>query len=517
MNIRPRLGLALGSLSMLILGVGVFSVVSLASLETQNKIYNSLITADIFLYKARLSQADYMITQQGQFANSLTNHVNRAIDELNTAKQLMSVASSINEVARIREAIDNFSEAFTALRQVMSNSMDGAGKQAAVDRMFRAAKNASDVLSALTEVESEIAKQVRDDIRVTIYVAIGAAFLAAIGLAIWLSASILGPLGRSMSMANAIAKGDLTFRVKVISNDEFSVLNYQLISSTEMLQSTMQRIQNALSVLNDIGSEVDKAVSSSSQSMSDQLLETDSLATALKEMTASTYEIAGFAENASNASHQADEQSAAGTAVIDKATEAMVSLSDGMQSATEVVSKLETDSKSIASIVETIRSIAEQTNLLALNAAIEAARAGEAGRGFAVVADEVRHLAQRTQASTVEITEIVELIQHGAKDVVEVISRSNAESNQVVELNQEASAAYKKISALVRSLSEVNTQVAAGAKGQSTVSSEVSANVEKIKHLSDTNNEHLVSIKDQVSRQAQETAELKRFVDTFTV
>lgn len=519
MKLKVKLAVSLGTLCLLILGMGVFAVFSLSRLDTQNSIYTSFFQADLQLskIKASLSQADSRGANKQALSLELSRHVSKTQEVLLAAQQMMVVDESIREISKVRSAVETFAKAFDALESVTADTSFNNGNQAAVRRMVESVEAASLTLAKLMKAETDIADQARSDVRAAIYFVIMVSLVLASGLAWWLSVGILRPLAKSVSIAEAISRGDLTYHVDTVGEDEFSELNRKLLKSMGVLRQTMQKIQQSLATVKSVSIEVDGAVEKSSQSMTEQQVESDMLATALEEMAASTREIAGSAEHACDASQQAEKQAANGNAIINTAKDAMISLSGAMESAREVVTKLDHDSKSIAGIVETILSIAEQTNLLALNAAIESARAGEAGRGFAVVADEVRHLAQRTQSSTVEITEIVQLIQQGAENVVNVINRSYEESNHVVTLNNDASKVYHSISELIRSLSEMNTQVSIGANEQSSVSTEVSKSVGKIIHLSDTNNEHLGMIKEQAKKQADETLVLKKFVDTFQV
>lgn len=517
MRVKSKLALALGILSLIVLVMGIFAISSINRLDTQNQIYTALSAADNALYQARLGQADYMLTDDSEFADVVDEEIGNALQSLERAKENMEVAESVKQVAEIQRLMRQYKTIFDELVEVVQSNAGFVARAEVTTRLLDAAVAASSAADILISKESDIAEAVRGQVKTALVVAVIIGLVTSLALAIWLTRSILIPLQQSSEIADVIAKGDLTYSAQIEGNDEFASLNRALLGSIRTLNETVCGIKASQKNLSDISDQVVNAVDSSTRSMDDQQSQTDQLAAALQEMAASTSEIAQSASRASESSDQAEQLAAKGDQVINRSQHAMQALSDEMERAAEVVSTLNSDSKSIASILQVIRDIAEQTNLLALNAAIEAARAGEQGRGFAVVADEVRQLAKRTQDSTAEITQIVEMIQRGAANVVEVIDNSNSQSKTVVTLTEDASAAYVDISKAVNQLNEIISSVAVGAEQQSQVSEEVSRNVEAIKNLAATNSNNLVQISVQSDKQRSEAKTLNKLVDFFTV
>jgi methyl-accepting chemotaxis protein len=206
----------------------------------------------------------------------------------------------------------------------------------------------------------------------------------------------------------------------------------------------------------------------------------------MNEMTATAAEVARNAASAAEAAHHAEAEAQQGTKIVQNTIAAINSLSAEVGSANEVIKKLKADSEQIGKVLDVIRSIAEQTNLLALNAAIEAARAGEQGRGFAVVADEVRTLASRTQQSTAEIQKMIEILQSGAIDSVRVMEAGKLRAEEGAAQAAKAGDALARITRAVVTINQMNTQIASAAHEQSAVSHEIDNNVNNISQAATT-------------------------------
>jgi methyl-accepting chemotaxis protein len=220
--------------------------------------------------------------------------------------------------------------------------------------------------------------------------------------------------------------------------------------------------------------------SQTQQGMSQQRSETEQVATAMNEMAATIQEVARNAAEAANAAQQADTESQTGNRVVGATVESIDALAREVEKAADVIQKLQQDTDGIGKVLEVIRGIAEQTNLLALNAAIEAARAGEQGRGFAVVADEVRTLASHTQESTAEIQQMVERLQGRAAEAVKVMIEGRSRAEASVGQAAKAGSSLDAITNAVARINDMNTQIASAAEEQTTVAEEVNRSIVSI-------------------------------------
>jgi methyl-accepting chemotaxis protein len=225
----------------------------------------------------------------------------------------------------------------------------------------------------------------------------------------------------------------------------------------------------------------------SSSNIDHQQMQTEQVATAVTEMTSTVQEVTRNMQSTADSADEANTEANNGQRVLDAAVSQVHSLACEIDTAADVIGEVEKDSENINTVLDVITGIAEQTNLLALNAAIEAARAGEQGRGFAVVADEVRTLAGRTQESTEEIKHIIEKLQSGSKQAVAVMNHSREQSRQVVEEASNAGASLKTITDSIRSINDMSAQIASAAEEQIAVTEEIDRNVNQISAMGSEN------------------------------
>ncbi len=314
---------------------------------------------------------------------------------------------------------------------------------------------------------------------------IAAAIVSICGLAHFLGIFNANRATTIVEAMGSMAKGDLTKKISLSGKDEFAWMCWEYTCARKGFTEVVQSIKGNAAQLAAAAEELSTITEQSSEGVVRQQSETQQVATAMNEMSATVQEVAKNAANAATAAQEADEQAKNGHNVVSDTVTTINSLAHEVQRTSEVIEKLKGDSLSIGTVLDVIRDIAEQTNLLALNAAIEAARAGEQGRGFAVVADEVRTLASRTQQSTQEINSMIERLQSGANEAVNVMEEGRTKAEATVEQAARAGEALETITSVVDNIKAMNMQIASAAEEQSATAEEINRNIVNISEVAD--------------------------------
>ncbi len=280
----------------------------------------------------------------------------------------------------------------------------------------------------------------------------------------------------------AAGEGDLTRRLPVTSQDELGALSHSFNLFVEKVHGLVRQIVEMTQQLTGLSQDMSAQAQQSEHAMERQRNETDQVATAIHEMSAAAQEISNSAQGAAQAARKTDEVGNAAKNVVNSSIDSIHTLIEDVRISSVSLDSLQQDANSIVGVLDVIRSIAEQTNLLALNAAIEAARAGEAGRGFAVVADEVRALASRTQKSTEEIQEMINRLQHGTRDAVTAMRRSSENGKVSGEQANQAGTSLDTMAGLISSINGMNAQIASAAEEQTAVAEEINRSMTQIAH-----------------------------------
>ncbi|MFJ4144925.1 methyl-accepting chemotaxis protein [Pseudomonas sp. NPDC089734] len=377
-----------------------------------------------------------------------------------------------NAIVSYRQAVDSFKAANAAI---------GVARKENTEQGIAMAKVSEDLYQLQASRGAEDSEHARN-------MQIGCTLLALVlGVlaALIITRQITRPLQATLLDVERIASGDLSRNMVVTRQDELGVLQQGVQRMSTTLRDLIVGIRDGVTQIASAAEQLSAVTEQTSAGVNSQKVETDQVATAMNEMSATVQDVAHNAEQASQAASNADREARDGDKVVGEAIAQIERLATEVGRSADAMTELEQESDKIGKVMDVIKSVAEQTNLLALNAAIEAARAGEAGRGFAVVADEVRGLAQRTQQSTEEIENLVAGLQNGTRQVSNIMLSSRELTASSVSLSRKAGESLGNITQTVSSIQAMNQQIAAAAEQQSAVADEISRSIINVRDVSE--------------------------------
>ncbi|KUI97503.1 HAMP domain-containing methyl-accepting chemotaxis protein [Vibrio sp. MEBiC08052] len=392
-------------------------------------------------------------------------------------------------------------------------------------------KNLADAQNRLIELSAQMDKQIDaittiqeqnsiEDGRKVSMLSIAAtaiAILIGIFFSLFIRHLIVQPMNEVIKAVGNIANGDLTQNLSTDRKDELGQLYNHIGEMSKTLNKLISEVVSGVMNLSTTSEQLESISNQSQHMMQSQRDETDQVATAINEMSATVSEVARNAETAAEATTKTDNIIIQGNHIVNATAKTIDALASDIVSTSEAMEQLKLRTDNVGNVLEVIKTVAEQTNLLALNAAIEAARAGEAGRGFAVVADEVRGLASRTQSSAKEIEDLIVELQNGAQSSLDKMIGSRELSGKNAEQAKEVLTLFENISEQVRDVQDMNNQIATAAEEQSQVSEDINRSVENVRELADKTAEGSLESVNAVANLRQLSQQLKKLTDQFLI
>ncbi|MBJ2178404.1 methyl-accepting chemotaxis protein [Pseudomonas veronii] len=466
--------------------------------------FNSVVDLSKLIQQARFQVRGYTYSGKVEAEQPALDAIDNAL------KKITELQGSLQE--QYQANLQQASVSLQAYRAAVSQFRDS---QVATAVALKTMSAQGDVLLNRSDKLTISQTAVRDtDAAQAKYLLLLATVLALIfGLvAAWaITRQIVIPLNQTLKVAERVASGDLSHDLTSTRQDELGQLQRAMQSMTVGLRELIGGISDGVTQIASAAEQLSSVTEQTSAGVNNQKIETDQVATAMNEMAATVQEVARNAEEASEAAVAADQQAREGDKVVGEAIAQIERLATEVGNSTEAMGHLKRESDKIGSVLDVIKSVAQQTNLLALNAAIEAARAGEAGRGFAVVADEVRSLAQRTQKSTEEIEELIVGLQTGTQQVATIMDNSRGLTDSSVELTRRAGSALANITRTVSTIQAMNSQIATAAEQQSAVAEEINRSVLNVRDVS----EQTSSASEETAASSAELARLGIYLQTL--
>lgn len=440
--------------------------------------FNSVVELSKLLQQARFQVRGYTYSGKAEAQQPALDAIDNALSYL---KSLPGQLPD-QHVTNLQQASDSLVGYRAAVSQFRDAQVASA---AALKDMAQQGERLMDLSKKLTLSQTQVRDSDAAHAKNTLLLATILALVFGLIAAWAITRQIIIPLNQALTVSQRIAAGDLTHDLVSQRRDELGQLQRAIQSMTVGLRELIGGISDGVTQIASAAEELSAVTEQTSAGVNSQKVETDQVATAMNEMAATVQEVARNAEEASEAAVAADQQAREGDKVVNEAIAQIERLATEVGHSTEAMGHLQRESDKIGSVLDVIKSVAQQTNLLALNAAIEAARAGEAGRGFAVVADEVRSLAQRTQKSTEEIEELIVGLQSGTQQVASIMDNSRALTDSSVELTRRAGGSLDNITRTVSAIQAMNQQIAAAAEQQSAVAEEINRSVLNVRDVSE--------------------------------
>lgn len=467
-----------------------------------NELENDSLLKDVLML--RRNEKDFMLRKDLKYFETFKENI------LVFQQSLQQSYISDSEQQQINTLMQNYAKDFEAL--VLANQNIGLTPDLGrIGDMRTVIYEILDLLSATAEQINHEIDSREKNIFITSIISIVVILVILILLSRFISRSVVNPINMLAEiMQRAQQNKDLTQRATIEGKDEIvqmaNVFNLMMGTFSQLIQQVFDSSRQ----LNVAAEELTVITGQTSRGVMSQQSDSDQVATAMNEMTATVQEVARYASQAAEASRTADDETKAGKQVVMDAIEGIKQLAKQVETGAISIKDLQKESENIGSVLTVIQGIAEQTNLLALNAAIEAARAGESGRGFAVVADEVRTLAKRSHDSTVEIKKIIDRLQNEAEKAVRVMDEELEQANQSVEKAEKAGQSLDIIAESVTSIRDMNTHIASAAEEQSAVAEGINRNIVSIAQVAEENAEST----NQTTLTSQELARLANGLET---
>ncbi|SIR27591.1 methyl-accepting chemotaxis protein [Pseudomonas sp. B10] len=415
-------------------------------------------------------------------------------NDVNKKLLMETIDTFLSDISKARTSLptalsSQLEEAHAGMRRYREVLVEVAGlfeqKQNMREQVDQQSKAMDKIMSGLMDTQQRLARE--DQHSAFIQMAVLTALALVIGLlaSVVISRQITAPLALTVDLARRIAKGDLTVQARSARKDELGDLQNAMQEMAQNLNTLVQGIGNGVTQISTSAEKLSAMSEQTSAGVRQQKSEVDQVATAMHEMASTVQEVARNTTDASAAATLADQQARHGSTVVKQATVQISELAMAIEELGGAMNVLTQDSEQIGKVIDVIKAVAEQTNLLALNAAIEAARAGEQGRGFAVVADEVRSLAQRTQDSTKEIEALIVTLQQGTQAAATLMTSSRERTLDTVVLAQKAELAITEINQSIGTIQEMSLQISAAAEQQSAVADEINRSIVSVRDVAD--------------------------------